>query len=76
MIYFSSIIALIVGAFVGCYMCPHREGAMIKEAQRCRAELKEANKIYNSLALDYADCLDENARLCGKLSYRLKNEAR
>lgn len=74
MIYFGYLIALIIGGFAGCYFCPKRDDAMIKEAQRCRAELKQANKEYSVLSSDYAYELEENARLLKKLAERYRHE--
>lgn len=71
MIYFGYLLAIILSGYIGCRFCPYRDDAMVREAKRCQAELKEVNLKADRLSADYAEALLEISRLNNKLAAKL-----
>ncbi len=69
--YIISVITFMVGFFCGLYRSPYRDDAMLQEAQRLRKELKQKEKLYDDLVLDYTDALHEISKFSQKLARSL-----
>lgn len=71
MVYFAILAALILGLLLGCFFCPYRDDAMIKEAKKTYSDLKALKKEHQKTLCDYSEALSENARLNSKLSAKI-----